>query len=345
MPPEASLVEGIFKEVFADSIFKSTQHPYTYDVGYDVTKYLNPDLSPQWVESLLKSTDTLPAIKACLERHDVDIGCDWVFSTYGVLIPHIWEEHMFEHDYGEALLYTHSEGDRHCGILSSHPRASSFDGDVAQPSTASAQQHTSLPDNHHLTSKTPHLLQQVLSSDQDLVQQVDETVKPAVIPALEPGEESSSSRKRPAAKQASSVSKRARACPVGGTKLSTVKLTTKADASMYEPDHQTDAEDDIDSKPAEETEYETESISEAEVLDGANARSFSSKAVTERQKCLTIQPRRRRFLEKPRVGRLKLGVYTNANERTLWYKPHAGVDSIKGGTHGDHEPPYQTELD
>lgn len=97
MPAEASLIEGIFREVLAESMLKSTRHPYTYDVGYDATKYLNPDLSPQWVESLLRSTNALPAIKACLERYEVDFGCDWIFSTYGLLIPHVWEGHPVGH--------------------------------------------------------------------------------------------------------------------------------------------------------------------------------------------------------------------------------------------------------
>ncbi|KAH7176722.1 hypothetical protein EDB81DRAFT_49386 [Dactylonectria macrodidyma] len=315
LPAEASLIEVIFKEVFADSVLKSTQHPYTYDVGCDETKYLNPDLSPQWVESLLRSTNALPALKACLERHEVDIGCDWIFSTYGLLIPHVWEEHMFEHDYGEALFDPHSESYRPCSILSSHSRTSSFDGDIAQPSVASAHQHTSSPDSH-LTSETPHRIQQALSSNRDLAQHVDEMIKPTVIHALEPGEASSSSRKRSAAKQAPPVSKWARACSVSRIKPSTAKLTAKADASMYETEHETDAEDDIDYKPVEETEYETQDTSEAEALDGTNARSVNSKAVAERKKSLAFSRKEVDFLRSlVSKGSSWASIRTDMNER------------------------------
>ncbi|KAI9147671.1 Aminodeoxychorismate synthase [Paramyrothecium foliicola] len=281
MPPEASLVERMFREVFADSPLKSTQHPYTYDVGYDAAKYLNPDLSPHWVENLLKSTNTLPAIKVCLQKLEVDIGCDWIFSAYGLLIAHVWEEHMFEHDYGESLSDPHSERQRSSGVSSSHSRASSFDGDLTQLSVWSAQQK---PDGR-LTDEAPCHIQHALSSDQDLVKHVGEMAEPRVIPPLG-FPETMSARKRSAADQAPAVPKRTRARSDSRVEQATIELTTKSNTTLYELPNQSDVGDDIGNQPAEESEYETSVWTEVETGVGIGPRSFNSEALAHRNKSL-----------------------------------------------------------
>ncbi|KAF5573978.1 aminodeoxychorismate synthase [Fusarium subglutinans] len=101
LPTEAAKIRGILLEVLSGSLLKSGVHPYTYTGGIDSTKYLNPDLSPEWVEGLLESLGVLPSVQKKLEHEGLDMRCQWVCSSYGILITYIWEEAGC--DYGRGI--------------------------------------------------------------------------------------------------------------------------------------------------------------------------------------------------------------------------------------------------
>ncbi|CAH0049269.1 unnamed protein product [Clonostachys solani] len=260
LPPEASLVANILKEVLADTILQSTQHPYTYDVEYKATRYLNPDLSPQWVERLLRRLDVTSAILACLERHEVDFGCGWIFDVYGILIPHVWEEFMFEHDYGAALCGTRSKDDTLLDMSSSHSQPSSGDSDVAPPSPGA-----------NVTSRT------------------------ITMPVLKPSENtSSSSRKRVGANQVSSVTKKARECPDTIVQSLAIALTTAVDnVSVLKPDHQTN---NLVSSPSEKAEHPIQDAKEPEIPSAICTPSLNSGAVAKRSKIVRFSRQEEDFL-------------------------------------------------
>ncbi|KAG5790052.1 hypothetical protein H9Q69_010891 [Fusarium xylarioides] len=104
LPTEATKIRGILLEILSGSLLKSGVHPYTYTGGIDSTKYLNPDLSPKWVEGLFESLGVLPSVQKKLEHEGLDMRCQWVCSAYGILITHIWEEAGC--DYGRGIAAT-----------------------------------------------------------------------------------------------------------------------------------------------------------------------------------------------------------------------------------------------
>ncbi|KAF4472985.1 Aminodeoxychorismate synthase [Fusarium albosuccineum] len=91
-PPEAALVREVLEEALAETLLRSNVHPYSHVGEFDAKKSLNPDLSPSWVEWLLRSYEALPAIQRCLKRRNIKMGHQWICSAYGILITHIWEE-------------------------------------------------------------------------------------------------------------------------------------------------------------------------------------------------------------------------------------------------------------
>lgn len=150
LPAHAEVAAKILQKSLSGTAFKRETHPYNYETQCLTRKFVNPDLSPEWVKDFLLANDALSAverdIKKDLKGYDIGGFC----AMYGILITQLREQAMAEqgHFYpGLGLVRSQAT------TCAPHQASESF---TAQETQACLEPVTDEPDNLLPRSPPPY---------------------------------------------------------------------------------------------------------------------------------------------------------------------------------------------